>query len=266
MTSKVYPVSKGGLKSRYVSGILTFYDASGNVVYQIDPTNRRLQPLQINFDGVTRVAGKQCITGGTYDVKMPCPTGSGSKTTVNLHSEQTGTPFTYHTFESLGLSGAANEGVVGKHFTLDCKAGADSPSAHVSELHLNLVAGFSLNDGGADAVADGACLWAKIYGKGDTVDAGATLAGVWIDHQLGIASIGAGAKEYSIFVTAGGTVPTAIIGTKTTSSGWTYFVAFQDSAAPVGAAVTACGGSDASIAVLVGATPYFIPLYNSLSS
>jgi hypothetical protein len=225
-----------------------------------------LNTTQIKFTSDTRKAGKQCITGGTYAAKMTCPTGTGSKTTVNLHSEQTSTPFTYHSFESLGLSGAANEGVVGKHFTMDLKAGADTGSAHVAELHLNLVDGFSLNDSTVDTLADGACLWLKSYGKGSTVDAGATLANLWIDLQVGDGgSPGSGAKYYGILFTSGQATPLAVIG-MCGSVGPTNLIDFQVDQAPVGAAVTACTGSDRSIAVLIAGTPYYIPLYNSLAS
>jgi hypothetical protein len=231
------------------------------------PTGRDFaKSYSVDFTNTPRISGRVLLKAGSYGSKLAAPGGTGSQSQISMHSEQANTPFTYQAFESLGLSAAGSEGVVGKHFTVDCRSGADAPSVHVSELHLQLISGFSLNDGGADAVADGACLWTKVYGVGNAVDAGATLAGVWIDHQLGISSIGAGAKEYGIFVTAGGTVPTAIIGTKTTSGGWDAFVAFQDNAAPVGAAVSASSGSDASIKVTVAGTPYYIPLYDSLSS
>jgi len=42
MDSRLYPQGSGGLKSRYISGVLTFFNATGAEVYSIDPTNKRL--------------------------------------------------------------------------------------------------------------------------------------------------------------------------------------------------------------------------------
>ncbi len=37
MDSRMYPQGSGTVKSRYVAGVLTFYDNAGNVMYAIDP-------------------------------------------------------------------------------------------------------------------------------------------------------------------------------------------------------------------------------------
>lgn len=42
MDERMYPQSKGGVKSKYVDGVETYYDSSGNIIYSIDPVNRRL--------------------------------------------------------------------------------------------------------------------------------------------------------------------------------------------------------------------------------
>ena len=67
-----------------------------------------------------------------------------------------------------------------------------------------------------------------------------------------------------IEVTTGTTLTNALYINNAGTS--TNFLKFSTDAAPVGAAVTACGGSDKSLLILVNATPYYIPLYNSLSS
>jgi hypothetical protein len=217
----------------------------------------------IDFTGMTRSA-IQLIKAGTYSSKLACPAGAGTSQ-VSMHTLQTSTPFTYQSFRSLGLSGAACDGVVGDHFTLDLLAGGTTASAHTTEQHLNLVAGSTLLAGGAAAVADGACSWMKLYGNSGVPASGSKVTVLWLDSQLGAGGAVQG-TEYALFVTAGGSVPDAIIGTKTTSGGWTALVAFEDNAAPVGAAVVASTGSDASIQVTVGGTPYYIPLYDSLAS
>jgi hypothetical protein len=231
------------------------------------PTGRDFaKSYSVDFTNAPRVSGRVLLKAGSYGSKLAAPGGTGSQSQISMHSEQANTPFTYQAFESLGLSAPASEGVVGKHFTLDLKAGANTASAHVAELHFNLVDGFSLDAGGQAAIADGTCLWLKTYGKGPGVDANAIIANLWLDSQLGDGAVGAGAKEYAAFITAGGTVPLAVFGFKTTSSGWTYLFDFADNAAPVGAAVVASSGSDASLALRVGAQVYYIPLYDSLSA
>lgn len=235
------------------------FDSSGSAKV-INITEER-----IDFTGIARVSGTQLIKAGTYSAKLACPAGAGTSQ-ISMHTKQTSTPFTYQSFCSLGLSGADNDGVVGSHFTLDVDSGGSSASIHTGELHLNLATGSILKAGGAAAVADGTCLWLKVYGAATAPAANSKLAGLWVDHQLSVGSPGAGSKEYGIFVTAGGTVPTAILGTKTTSGGWAALVAFEDNAAPVGNAVSAAAGSDKSIKVTVAGTDYFIPLYDSLSA
>jgi hypothetical protein len=105
----------------------------------------------------------------------------------------------------------------------------------------------------------------KLYGNSGVPASGSKVTVLWLDSQLGAGGAVQG-TEYALFVTAGGSVPDAIIGTKTTSGGWASLVAFEDNAAPVGAAVAASVDSDASIQVTVGGTPYYIPLYDSLAS
>lgn len=39
MDSKMYPQGKGGLKSRYINGVLTFFNVRGTELYSIDPVN-----------------------------------------------------------------------------------------------------------------------------------------------------------------------------------------------------------------------------------
>ncbi len=39
MDTRLYPIGSGGIKSRYVNGVLVFYNSSGTEIYRIDPTN-----------------------------------------------------------------------------------------------------------------------------------------------------------------------------------------------------------------------------------
>lgn len=44
MDSRLYPQGKKGIKAKYnkTTGVLDFYDNSGNIIYSLDPSNRRL--------------------------------------------------------------------------------------------------------------------------------------------------------------------------------------------------------------------------------
>lgn len=42
MQTRNYPGGKRDVKTKYVSGVLNFYDLSGNVIYQLDPVNRAI--------------------------------------------------------------------------------------------------------------------------------------------------------------------------------------------------------------------------------
>jgi hypothetical protein len=42
MTTAMYPESSGGVKSRYINGVLTFFNRLGSVIYSIDPSNRKV--------------------------------------------------------------------------------------------------------------------------------------------------------------------------------------------------------------------------------
>jgi hypothetical protein len=221
----------------------------------------------IDFSGFARVAGRTLIKAGSYGAKLACPAGSG-QSQVSMHTRQTGTSFTYQSFRSLGLAGAGAAGVVGDHFTLDLHSGGTTASAHTTEQHLNLETGSTLSAGGAAAVADGACSWMKLYGNSAVPASGSKLCVLWLDSQLGAGGAVQG-TEYVLFITAGGSVPRAAIGFKTTSGGWTALARFEDSGSPpIAAAVQAAkfgGNSTGSIQFEVGSTIVYVPYFDALS-
>lgn len=66
MDTRLYPQGKGGLKSRWVAGVLTFYDTSGNTVYTIDPANRTIAVPSgsiLSVPGTLSGAGSMAFTG-----------------------------------------------------------------------------------------------------------------------------------------------------------------------------------------------------------
>jgi hypothetical protein len=65
MDSRLYPQGRGGVVSRYIDGVLYFYNSDGAEVYHIDPANRKLVvPSGATFEN----AGTSSFTGAqTYD-------------------------------------------------------------------------------------------------------------------------------------------------------------------------------------------------------
>ena len=64
MSSKMYPEGKGGVKSRYVDGVLVLQDADGGEIVRYDPANNKLiipsgATLQLNSGCMMQVG-----TGG----------------------------------------------------------------------------------------------------------------------------------------------------------------------------------------------------------
>jgi hypothetical protein len=72
MDIRSYPGGKGWVKTKYVSGILTFYDKDGIVIQQIDPIN-----------------GKVCF--GTSSVPMTFATAATDKNFVELNATSSST-------------------------------------------------------------------------------------------------------------------------------------------------------------------------------
>ncbi|KKL13324.1 hypothetical protein LCGC14_2526890, partial [marine sediment metagenome] len=65
MDSRTYPQGSGTIKSKYVAGVLTFYDTSGNIIYTINPATRT---LTIPSGSTLSIAGTVAHTGTqTFD-------------------------------------------------------------------------------------------------------------------------------------------------------------------------------------------------------
>ncbi len=86
-------------------------------------------------------------------------------------------------------------------------------------------------------------------------------------RQLILASVAAEVTDCDSIMRMefGGTV-TNVFEVMGVTSNLTNLIYFQNAAGPVGAAVTVATGSDKSIRVDVAGTPYYIPLYDSLSA
>jgi len=91
MDTRLYPQSKKGVKGKYnSSGVLDFFDNSGNIIYSIDPANRKLSvPSGSEFSSVGKVnlaAATQTLTAaqsgqtfvGAVDAVFTLPAASSS--------------------------------------------------------------------------------------------------------------------------------------------------------------------------------------------
>jgi len=107
--------------------------------------------------------------------------------------------------------------------------------------------------------------WFKVTAnEGATIPSTAIVAPLWVDNQLYGSNISGSVQEYGIWFTAGGTVPLAVMGFETTSSGWDQLIYFDETMAAVEPFVaTGCNVTVASVPylkVLINATQYGIPL------
>ena len=94
--------------------------------------------------------------------------------------------------------------------------------------------------------------WNKIYSEtGSVAVSGTKVAPLWIDNQMSGTVSG---EEYGIFLTTGASVPDAVMGFETSSSGWDQLFYFDETTynvAPV---------SNLSLKVLLNTTQKYIPL------
>jgi len=60
MESRMYPQGSGGLKGKYVSGVLTFVNSAGATVYTVNPSTKA-----IAFAGAVTVSGAASLASLT---------------------------------------------------------------------------------------------------------------------------------------------------------------------------------------------------------
>lgn len=113
---------------------------------------------------------------------------------------------------------------------------------------------------GADTTAGMYGAWLKVYSvTGSEASSGSRVAAVWLDNQMSGTVSG---EEYTIFSTTGGTKPDAWAAFETTSSGWTNFLYFDETAYDELPVVSAepTGSTKKYLAVSLNGTAYGIPL------
>jgi hypothetical protein len=117
---------------------------------------------------------------------------------------------------------------------------------------------------GGDATAGMYASWHKVGANVScSTIAGCRVAPLWIDNQMYCVVNG---EEYAAFITTGGSVPDAVFGFESTSSGWNAFLLFDETCAdlpPVitsGCNVSGAGASEPYLRVMRDGTEYGIPL------
>lgn len=68
MDSRLYPSGKGGLKSKWVSGVLTFYNASGDTVFSINPSTKKV--TFVSLDATATVEATDIADGAITAAKL----------------------------------------------------------------------------------------------------------------------------------------------------------------------------------------------------
>ena len=122
-----------------------------------------------------------------------------------------------------------------------------------------------LNSATASLGADGRMFggWFKITAnEGATIPSTAIAAPLWVDNQLYGSNISGDVQEYGIWFTAGGTVPLAVMGFETTSSGWENFLYFDETTYDEDPIVDGepTGSTKKYLKVSLNGTAYGIPL------
>jgi len=150
-------------------------------------------------------------------------------------------------------------------------AGPNKVQAAQFICHLN-DAGAKLAALGGDPTAGMYAGWFKIGAiDGATTASGSRAAPLWVDNELyGGSNINAEMEEYGIFMTAGGTVPKAVIGFETNqyAAGWASLFYFDETCynkPPVSAAApeTSEKDADGSLLLNLNETIYYIPYYGA---
>jgi hypothetical protein len=244
MTSRIYPEAKGGLKSRYVDGVLTFYNADGNIVYTIDPANRT---LAIPSGSVFSLAG---TSAGTDDASWAKTITSATPSTERLiKGALTLTPATTMSVAAGGsLAGVRGEATVsaGKTFVDGFLYGAQGKC--------------TLNGALAESAAGRI---AGVLGQVDlaagTVTAG-QVSGVWADLQ-GAPTLTVPDQVFPLRVTNSMSVNAYAMAFFHGKA--TYFLSVNEPSASFIGTGAVGGSQDKKLKCIVGGTTYYLPLYTS---
>ena len=170
-----------------------------------------------------------------------------------------GTSYDRGVFVALKTTGTKNVMPIAGLAEILAQAGNGPTNVHAGEFiaHLNSATA-KLADGGVDAWAGLAGIWAKVTSNvGSTTAAGTVIAPIWADNQMNGTVSG---EEYAFYVTSG-SEPDAVFGFEASASnGWDQLFYFDETCYNLDPV------SNTSLKVKVNATQYYIPLSTSDAS
>jgi len=201
------------------------------------------------------------MRNGTYTT--PYALDAASSVCLSLYGEQTEnegvdaiTFFFYRTTGDAGgiaCSGLAEGTGSGDNYTATLEGG---------QFMAGLASGAKLKTRGDDTTAGMYGAWLKVYSAANcNLESGSYTAAVWLDNQHS-ANTNNG-TEYTIYSTAGGTVPDAWAGLYSNSSGWTSLFKFEAAVAPLTDSSLSLSNQAGAITVVTPSGTRYIPLYSS---
>jgi hypothetical protein len=216
----------------------------------------------IDFSGVTQPVSKNLIRGGSYSSPIAYTAASMGQLQL-YYSQSRDTGVDVVTFFYGVTTGQA--GALGCTALVESNAGTPGPKTlEGGQFMAGLRAGGYLATASGDATAGMYGAWLKVYaGVTSVASSGCKVAAVWLDNQMSCTVSG---EEYAAYITTGGTVPDAVFGFETSSSGWAAFAYFDETCynvAPVSSksCTSQTYPSDVSVIWNLNGTAYYMPLY-----
>ena len=249
------------LKASQTGNAFQVKNSDGDVVYAVDGDGKTKPTQQIDITNIAD-GGYPVITAGSYS--SPVEYSAASQSLLKLYYEQSAdTGVDVCTFFFGRTTGQA--GALGCTALVESAAASPGPKTlQGGQFMAGLNAGGYLATLGGDATAGMYGAWLKVYASGSAVaSSGCRVAAVWLDNQM---SCAVGGEEYSAFITTGGTVPDAVFGLNTSSSGWTALFNFDSTMvgkAPLSALKTASAASDSSIVIVINGSTKYIPVFDA---
>lgn len=218
----------------------------------------------IDFTGITFPSGKNLIRGGSYSTPLAYPAASGGLLQL-YYSQSADTGADVVTFFYGVTTGQA--AALGDTALVESNAGSPGPkSLQGGQFMAGLRSGKYLASAAGDATAGMYGAWCKVYAAVDSVaSSGCKVAAIWLDNQMSCTVSG---EEYAAYITTGGSVPDAVFGLNTSSSGWTALFNFDSTMvgkAPLSALACANAASDSSIVITINGSTKYIPVFDAAS-
>ena len=218
----------------------------------------------IDFSGITPPSGKNLIRAGSYSSPLAYPAASGGLLQM-YYSQDADTGVDVCTFFYGVTTGQA--GALGCTALVESNAATPGPKTlEGGQFMAGLRSGAYLATASGDATAGMYGAWLKVYAAADSVaSSGCKVAAIWLDNQMSCTVSG---EEYAAYITTGGSVPDAVFGFNTSSSGWASMFNFDSTMvgkAPLSSLACANTASDSSILIKINGSTKYIPVFDAAS-